>query len=62
MPGYVNYPKNPYQSVKQPPGDGSEVSIFLNLSGGSPPPLDQNPAMQAWNTARSPTWRHALPH
>ena len=51
MPGYVNYPKNPYQAVKQAPGDGSQVSIFLNLSGGSPPPLDQNPAWQAWNQA-----------
>ncbi len=51
LPGYLNYPKTPFQSVKQAPGDGSEVSIFLNLSGGPPPPLEQNPAWQAWNTA-----------
>ena len=23
MPGFVNWPKTTYQSVKQPPGDGS---------------------------------------
>jgi putative aldouronate transport system substrate-binding protein len=51
MPGYVNYPKTPFQSVAQAPGDGSEVSMFLNLPGGPPPPVDQNPAWQAWNTA-----------
>ena len=50
-PGFVNWPKKTYQSVKQPPGDGSEVSIFLNLPGGPPPPVDQNPAWQAWNNA-----------
>ena len=51
MPGFVNWPKTTYQSVKQPPGDGSEVSIFLNLPGGPPTPMDQNPAWQAWNKA-----------
>ncbi|MBV9577517.1 MAG: hypothetical protein JO057_02885 [Chloroflexi bacterium] len=51
MPGYINYPKTPFQSVKDPPGDGSEVSIFLNLMGGPPPSVDQNPAWQAWNKA-----------
>src|SRR5205085_6759721 len=34
-----------------PPGDGSEISIFLNLPGAPPPDLDQNPAWQAWNKA-----------
>jgi putative aldouronate transport system substrate-binding protein len=48
-PGYVNWPKTTFQSVKQAPGDGSDVSIFLNLPGGPPPPPDQNPAWQAWN-------------
>ena len=56
MPGYLNYPKTPFQSVKQPPGDGSTVSIFLNLSGGPPPPMDQNPAWQAWNKALNVTF------
>src|SRR5262252_501076 len=28
-PGYVNWPSTTFQSVKQPPGDGSDVSIFL---------------------------------
>ncbi len=51
MPGYANWPKTTFQSVKQTPGDGSEVSIFLNLPGGPPTPVDQNQAWQAWNTA-----------
>lgn len=51
MPGFVNWPKTTYQSVKQPPGDGTDVSIFLNLPGGPPTPMDQNPAWQAWNKA-----------
>lgn len=50
-PGYVNYPKQTFQSVKQAPGDGSEVSIFLDIAGPPPSPVDQNPAWQAWNTA-----------
>jgi putative aldouronate transport system substrate-binding protein len=50
-PGFVNWPKTTFQSVKQAPGDGSDVSIFLNVPGAPPPPLDQNPAWQAWNTA-----------
>ncbi|HEX8969094.1 MAG TPA: hypothetical protein VF937_14525, partial [Chloroflexota bacterium] len=37
--------------VKQVPGDGTDVSIFLNLPGGPPSPVDQNPAWQAWNKA-----------
>src|SRR5947209_6530439 len=44
MPGYLTFPKTPFQSVKQTPGDGSTVSIFLNLPGGPPPSMDQNPA------------------
>ena len=51
MPGYVNWPKQTFQSVKQAPGDGSEVSIFIDLSGPPPATVDQNPAWQAWNTA-----------
>src|SRR5579859_5793 len=50
-PGWVNWPKTNFKSVKQAPGDGSEVSIFLNIPGAPPPPLDQNPAWQAWNQA-----------
>jgi putative aldouronate transport system substrate-binding protein len=51
MPGYVNWPKQTFQSVKQAPGDGSQVSIFIDLMGPPPAPMDQNPAWQAWNTA-----------
>src|SRR5579871_1011122 len=51
MPGYVNWPKTSFQSVKQAPGDGSEISIYLDLQGGPPPPVDQDPAWQAWNKA-----------
>jgi putative aldouronate transport system substrate-binding protein len=50
-PGYVNWPRTTFQSVKQAPGDGSSVSIFLNIPGAPPPPAEQNPAWQAWNTA-----------
>jgi len=49
--GYVNWPKTTFQSVKQAPGDGSEISIFINIPGAPPPPVDQNPAWQAWNNA-----------
>jgi len=51
MPGYINFPKTTFQSVKQPPGDGSEVTIFLDISGPPPPPVGENPAWQAWNSA-----------
>jgi putative aldouronate transport system substrate-binding protein len=54
-PGYVNWPKTTFQSVKQAPGDGSEVSIFLNLPGPPPPAVEQNPAWQAWNKALNVT-------
>ena len=50
-PGYINVPKTAFQSVKQTPGDGSSVSIFLNLAGAPPPAVDQNLAWQAWNKA-----------
>jgi putative aldouronate transport system substrate-binding protein len=49
--GYVNWPKTTFQSVKQAPGDGSEITIFINIPGAPPPPVDQNPAWQAWNNA-----------
>lgn len=51
MPGYVNWPKQTFQSVKQAPGDGSAVSIFIDLMGPPPADLDQNTAWQAWNRA-----------
>src|SRR5216683_2885013 len=47
-PGFVNWPKTTFSSAKQAPGDGSDVSIFLNIPGAPPPLLDQNPAWQAW--------------
>ena len=50
-PGWANWPKTTFKSVKQAPGDGSEVSIFININGAPPPSLDQNPAWQAWNQA-----------
>jgi putative aldouronate transport system substrate-binding protein len=50
-PGFVNWPKTTFQSAKPSPGDGSDVSVFLNLPGGPPPAVDQNPAWQAWNNA-----------
>jgi len=50
-PGYINYPKTTFQSVKQAPGDGSDVSVFLNINAAPPPGVDDNPAWQAWNKA-----------
>jgi putative aldouronate transport system substrate-binding protein len=48
--GYTRYPKNPAQSVANPPGDGSEVNVaaetFTPLIG-----LDQNTLWQQLNKA-----------
>ncbi|MGH2520294.1 MAG: hypothetical protein ACRDF8_10850, partial [Chloroflexota bacterium] len=49
--GYINMPTTTFQSVKQTAGDGSSVSIFLNLAGAPPPAVGQNVAWQAWNKA-----------
>ncbi len=51
-PGYRNYPKDKlFQSVKEPPGKGGEVSLSLETSNPPVPPLDQNQSWQAVNKA-----------
>jgi putative aldouronate transport system substrate-binding protein len=46
-PVYKVYPKTTFKSVKQTPGDGTDVSI-MSWSGGAPPaPIDQNAAWRA---------------
>ncbi|MBV8086394.1 MAG: extracellular solute-binding protein [Chloroflexi bacterium] len=52
-PGFKNYPKNPPASVKDTPGDGSDVTVvtWANANGGVVIPLDQNPMWQAANKA-----------
>jgi len=47
--GYFTYPKNPFKSVTQTPGLGTDVTAMTRDAGGPPPPLDQNAAWQAVN-------------
>src|SRR5262245_44213841 len=42
--GYFTYPKNPFKSVTQTPGLGTDVVAMTRDAGGPPPPLDQNAA------------------
>src|SRR5262249_23736592 len=47
--GSFTYPKNPFKSVTQTPGLGTDVVAMTRDAGGPPPPLDQNAAWQAVN-------------
>jgi putative aldouronate transport system substrate-binding protein len=49
--GYLSYPKNLFQAVKQAPGDGGDVTFMTEIFGAPPSPLDQYPAWQAVNKA-----------
>jgi len=48
--GYVNYPKNPTQSVASPPGDGSQVNV-AGETFNALIPLEQNTLWQQLNKA-----------
>src|SRR5436190_23948493 len=47
-PGYTNYPKDKlFQSVKEAPGRGGDISVSLETSNPPVPSVDQNPSWQA---------------
>jgi putative aldouronate transport system substrate-binding protein len=48
---YATYPKTLIRSVQQAPGSGGDVSVFTQSPSALPPPVDQNAAWQAVNTA-----------
>src|SRR4051812_27956923 len=51
-PGYTNYPKDKlFQTVKDAPATGGDISLSLETSNPPVPPVDQNPAWQAVNKA-----------
>jgi putative aldouronate transport system substrate-binding protein len=51
-PGFLTYPKDKlFQSVKDPPGRGGEVSVTLETSNPPVPPLAENTSWQAVNKA-----------
>jgi putative aldouronate transport system substrate-binding protein len=47
--GYVNYPASPFKSVADTPGQGGNVTIFVQPLQPPPAPLDQNPAWKEVN-------------
>ena len=49
--GFFAYPKNLVTSIPQPPGKGGDVTAFTQTAGTVAPPVDQNTAWQAVNTA-----------
>src|SRR5579864_8563632 len=49
--GYVTYPKNPFQSVASPPGDGSDVTVVGEQLFQALVPVDQNTLWQGLNKA-----------
>lgn len=51
QPGYIKYPANTVQSVKQTPGDGSTVRAAVYTFGSPPAPVGQNKFWQALNKA-----------
>jgi putative aldouronate transport system substrate-binding protein len=51
-PGFLKYPKDKlFQSVKDPPGSGGEVTMTLQTNNPPSPPLEQNAQWQAVNKA-----------
>ena len=50
-PGFLKYPKQLFQSVKEPPGIGGEITMTLQTNNPPSPPLDQNAQWQAINKA-----------
>jgi putative aldouronate transport system substrate-binding protein len=58
--GYFTFPRTPFQSVKQRPGSGEDVTLMTNLIQGAVVPLDQNSAWQAVNKDMGLTVRQRL--
>jgi putative aldouronate transport system substrate-binding protein len=54
-PGYLNYPKQLIQAVKQPPGTGGPVNLWFWIGTAPVPPMDQNPPWQEVNKAVNAT-------
>jgi putative aldouronate transport system substrate-binding protein len=54
-PGYITYPKQLIQSVKQTPGTGGPVNLWLWIGTAPVPPMDENPPWQAVNKAVNAT-------
>jgi putative aldouronate transport system substrate-binding protein len=50
-PGWIKYPKNLFQAVKDPPGAGGDVTLTLQTNNPPWPPLEQNAQLQALNKA-----------
>jgi putative aldouronate transport system substrate-binding protein len=47
-PGWISYPRNSlFQSVKDPPGSGSDVTLTLQSQNPPWPPFDENAQLQA---------------
>ena len=53
--GYLTYPKQLLQAVKQPPGTGGPVNLWFWIGTAPVPPMDQNPPWQAVNKAVNAT-------
>ncbi|MGY0236362.1 extracellular solute-binding protein [Longispora urticae] len=51
QPGYLNYPANLAQAVKDKPGDGSDVTAMVITYGTPPKPVEQNQLWAALNKA-----------
>jgi putative aldouronate transport system substrate-binding protein len=58
--GYFTFPQTPFQSVKQKPGKGEDVTLMTNLIQGAVVALDQNSAWQAVNKDMGLTVRQRL--
>jgi putative aldouronate transport system substrate-binding protein len=50
-PAYLTFPKNLVKSVTETPSHGGDVSVFTRVILAAPPPVEQNVAWQAVNTA-----------
>ena len=54
-PGYLNYPKQLIQAVKQTPGTGGPVNLWFWIGTAPVPPMDQNPPWLEVNKAVNAT-------
>ena len=58
--GYFSFPQTLFKSVKEPPGNGEEVTLMTNLIQGAVVALEQNSAWQAVNKDMGLTVRQRL--